>query len=208
MDWSYGRVIAVHLQPKGATYAGAFENFVAPKSLRESGPKATLNVTDLEFGKDGAMYFLTGGRGTQSGLYRVTYTKPIAATGNEKFHSADAAQARALRRELEKLQGKQDSRSVAFAWPRLNSPDRWIRYAARIALKSQPVAEWKVRALAEKETEAGLAPLLALARLGGKETQSDLLQALDRKSTRLNSSHGYISYAVFCLKKKKTTRAL
>src|SRR2546429_1342261 len=27
---------------------------------------------------------------------------------------------------------------------------------------------------------------------------------LDRKSTRLNSSHGYISYAVFCLKKKKT----
>src|SRR2546422_6961839 len=29
--------------------------------------------------------------------------------------------------------------------------------------------------------------------------------ALDRKSTRLNSSHGYISYAVFCLKKKKTS---
>src|SRR2546422_7545083 len=28
--------------------------------------------------------------------------------------------------------------------------------------------------------------------------------AEDRKSTRLNSSHGYISYAVFCLKKKKT----
>src|SRR2546429_5064039 len=30
----------------------------------------------------------------------------------------------------------------------------------------------------------------------------------DRKSTRLNSSHGYISYAVFCLKKKKTTSDL
>src|SRR2546422_3003905 len=29
------------------------------------------------------------------------------------------------------------------------------------------------------------------------------LAFLDRKSTRLNSSHGYISYAVFCLKKKK-----
>src|SRR2546429_5359833 len=28
----------------------------------------------------------------------------------------------------------------------------------------------------------------------------------DRKSTRLNSSHGYISYAVFCLKKKKTQK--
>src|SRR2546422_4752795 len=30
---------------------------------------------------------------------------------------------------------------------------------------------------------------------------------LDRKSTRLNSSHGYISYAVFCLKKKNTKHA-
>src|SRR2546422_3015901 len=30
-------------------------------------------------------------------------------------------------------------------------------------------------------------------------------QDADRKSTRLNSSHGYISYAVFCLKKKKKT---
>src|SRR2546422_2282505 len=29
---------------------------------------------------------------------------------------------------------------------------------------------------------------------------------IDRKSTRLNSSHGYISYAVFCLKKKKKTK--
>src|SRR5687768_17814997 len=31
---------------------------------------------------------------------------------------------------------------------------------------------------------------------------SHLLRTQDRKSTRLNSSHGYISYAVFCLKKK------
>src|SRR5256884_3771767 len=32
---------------------------------------------------------------------------------------------------------------------------------------------------------------------------NDIPDAIDRKSTRLNSSHGYISYAVFCLKKKK-----
>src|SRR2546422_1502034 len=36
--------------------------------------------------------------------------------------------------------------------------------------------------------------------LGGQRVA---LQRGDRKSTRLNSSHGYISYAVFCLKKKK-----
>src|SRR5687768_18076865 len=34
-----------------------------------------------------------------------------------------------------------------------------------------------------------------------------LIEVQDRKSTRLNSSHGYISYAVFCLKKKKNTQA-
>src|SRR2546429_1244614 len=33
-----------------------------------------------------------------------------------------------------------------------------------------------------------------------------VLEATDRKSTRLNSSHGYISYAVFCLKKKKKSK--
>src|SRR3989449_5980546 len=32
------------------------------------------------------------------------------------------------------------------------------------------------------------------------------IEEIDRKSTRLNSSHGYISYAVFCLKKKKHNR--
>src|SRR2546429_9347594 len=35
--------------------------------------------------------------------------------------------------------------------------------------------------------------------------KSNLPAIIDRKSTRLNSSHGYISYAVFCLKKKKHT---
>src|SRR2546422_8520272 len=43
--------------------------------------------------------------------------------------------------------------------------------------------------------------------LGRKDAQRDVSvagdPAGDRKSTRLNSSHGYISYAVFCLKKKK-----
>src|SRR5687768_17835494 len=38
--------------------------------------------------------------------------------------------------------------------------------------------------------------------VGASDNQSDAARR-DRKSTRLNSSHGYISYAVFCLKKKK-----
>src|SRR2546422_7492515 len=40
------------------------------------------------------------------------------------------------------------------------------------------------------------------------EVKVDPKNAEDRKSTRLNSSHGYISYAVFCLKKKKNDVAV
>src|SRR5690554_7388077 len=38
----------------------------------------------------------------------------------------------------------------------------------------------------------------------GHALAADLVEVVDRKSTRLNSSHVRISYAVFCLKKKKT----
>src|SRR2546422_2603104 len=54
---------------------------------------------------------------------------------------------------------------------------------------------------------------LALTIALGSSTQIALFVAplleprADRKSTRLNSSHGYISYAVFCLKKKKKNSA-
>src|SRR5687768_17942937 len=55
-----------------------------------------------------------------------------------------------------------------------------------------------------------MVPLLAAGSAGGilyytmPYVAGESLRArLDRKSTRLNSSHGYISYAVFCLKKKK-----
>src|SRR2546422_6190785 len=53
------------------------------------------------------------------------------------------------------------------------------------------------------------APLGTHAGIDDDEVDGALREAVphprDRKSTRLNSSHGYISYAVFCLKKKKKT---
>src|SRR5437660_7886399 len=45
------------------------------------------------------------------------------------------------------------------------------------------------------------------ARLGDRQAENDKDETSDRKSTRLNSSHVAISYAVFCLKKKKTRSA-
>src|SRR2546422_4144333 len=61
---------------------------------------------------------------------------------------------------------------------------------------------------------APVATALLIAGAGGSAMTADLgsrkirdeiaaMEVIDRKSTRLNSSHGYISYAVFCLKKKK-----
>ncbi|MEP6663692.1 MAG: c-type cytochrome, partial [Verrucomicrobiota bacterium] len=172
MDWAYGRIFAVHLKPSGATYQGSFENIVKGKPL---------NVTDLVFGKDGAMYFITGGRETQSGLYRVSYTGAKIKekkTDMDEAAERDGKKARALRHQLEAFDGKVDSHAVDFAWPHLASDDRWIRYAARIALESQPVAEWKDRALHEMNANAGLTALLALARVGSKDVQNDLLVAL------------------------------
>ncbi|WP_337225206.1 hypothetical protein, partial [Proteus terrae] len=80
-----------------------------------------LNVTDLEFGPDGALYFTTGGRATQSGLYRVRYigavdpsAGPLAAESEAEARGKDA---RALRRKLETFHGKTDVAAVPAAWP-------------------------------------------------------------------------------------------
>src|SRR5687768_17830279 len=84
--------------------------------------------------------------------------------------------------------------------------------ASEIALT--PAAAARVAAIAERQ---GKPAILRLSVEGGgcagfsyrfglaDEVEADDLIAGegDRKSTRLNSSHGYISYAVFCLKKKK-----
>ncbi|HEX5220360.1 MAG TPA: c-type cytochrome [Verrucomicrobiae bacterium] len=181
MDWSYGRILAVHLKPEGASYIGDYENFVKGKPL---------NVADLEFGKDGAMYFITGGRGTQSGLYRVSYDGKSVGTRSAASQTRDtvehvptrkelkqSADARALRKKLESFY-KKDPKAIDFAWPHLASEDRFIRFAARTAIEWQDVGLWKDRAIKETNPQAGLTALLALARCGGKETQDGLLRAL------------------------------
>jgi putative heme-binding domain-containing protein len=174
-DWAYGRLFAVHFTPEGATYDATVETILRG---------IPLNLTALEFGRDGALYFITGGRGTESGLYRLTYTGPHIkeprATREERAAAKQAEAARRLRHDLEKMYGWRDPRVVEAVWSYLGSNDRWIRYAARLALEWQDTAWWKDTALAETNTETGLTALLALARCGGKETQGDLLLALKK----------------------------
>jgi putative heme-binding domain-containing protein len=178
-DWTYGRLIAVHLTPKGSSYTATFENFVAPAGLNGKAAKKPLNLTDVVVGDDGAMYFVTGGRDTAAGLYRITYTGG-ESTAPADLHDEAGAKARQQRHELEKFHGKKAPGAIEAAWPFLNSDDRYLRYAARIAIESQSGVEWQARALAEKRPRAALTALLALARNAPRDAQPYLLAALEK----------------------------
>jgi putative heme-binding domain-containing protein len=169
-DWSYGKLYAVHLTPDRSAYKGTLEEFITG---------TPLPLTDIVVNPhDGAMYFAIGGRRTKSGLYRVTYhgTEPTAPAPVDDRD----AEARALRRKLEAFHGHKDPEAVATAWPSLGHPDRFLRFAARVAIEWQDVASWQERALNETDVPTALTALLALARLGDKSLQGRQLQALDR----------------------------
>jgi len=158
-DWSYGKLYAVHLRPNGAGYTGQLEEFIAG---------SPLPLTDLVVNpKDGALYFAIGGRRTQSALYRVTYA------GNENTRPSPGLvggeKARAERRKLEAFHGTQNPDAVKAAWPHLNSKDRNLRYAARVALEWQPVGLWRDRALAETRPQASITALIGLVRASAKD---------------------------------------
>ncbi|MBI1375743.1 MAG: c-type cytochrome [Phycisphaera sp.] len=169
LDWTYGTIWAIHLKPDGASYDGKVEEFVSGKPLP---------VTDATIGTDGVFYFTVGGRGTQSGLYRVTYTGSDP-TGHIGGDADDFADLRALRHKLEAFHGRQDAAAVATAYPYLGHADRHIRFAARIALEAQPVESWQSRVLGESDPEALITGAVALARQGKPEVRSQLLKALN-----------------------------
>ncbi|MHB9062548.1 MAG: HEAT repeat domain-containing protein [Pirellulaceae bacterium] len=70
-DWSEGRILVAQLKRNGASYTASVDTFLSGQPL---------NVTDLEIGPDGWLYFVTGGRGTGGGIYRVIWKGPIPET--------------------------------------------------------------------------------------------------------------------------------
>jgi putative heme-binding domain-containing protein len=73
-DWATGRIYAMRLERVGASYQAKSEVFVAGRPL---------NVTDTAVGPNGALYFCTGGRGTDGGIYRVRWTGATPLAKNE-----------------------------------------------------------------------------------------------------------------------------
>jgi putative heme-binding domain-containing protein len=162
LDWSWGKLYAIHLQPLGSTYTATREEFLSG---------APLPLTDaIIHPGDGAMYFAIGGRRVQSGFYRVTYTGK-ESTAPAKIAKSDGTKARAERHALEAFHGKQDPKALKAAWPELDHKDRFIRWAARVAIEHQPPATWTDRALTEKNHGRRVEALLALTRATGIDPQ-------------------------------------
>jgi putative heme-binding domain-containing protein len=167
-DWSFGIIYAIHLQPDGASYKAQGEEFISG---------APLPLTDGVVGPDGALYFLTGGRKLESHLYRVYYGNGKAAIASESGNQV-VTEENKLRRQLESFHGAPNEAALPLAWPHLKNKDRFVRYAARIAVEHQPVGQWQEKVLTEKDPVILINSMAALARHGAKNLQPQMLNAL------------------------------
>ncbi|WP_337041685.1 c-type cytochrome [Emticicia sp. 17c] len=165
-DWSFGIVHALHLKPSGASYTAERDEFLSGMPLP---------LTDGAIGPDGALYFMTGGRRLESDLYRVYYNGPEST---DVSIATALTKENTLRRQLEAFHGEANSAAIPAAWPQLKHPDRFVRYAARLAVEHQPVSEWQEKALAEKDPIIITNVMMALARQGKPEQKDNILKSL------------------------------
>ena len=184
LDWAYGRILACHLSPRGAGYSCRVEQFLKGRPL---------NVTDLDFANDGSMFLVTGGRKTQSALYRVRYVGEapslLEPTPQQQARERFSAQTRRLYRQLAALHVGQHSNAIEIAWPHLGHPDPVIRQTAMVAIEHQPVERWKPLALNESDPEVAPAALASLARSGRREVFGAILRRLGTLETSVMSAH-------------------
>ena len=163
------------LTPAGSSYTAAWQPFITGRPMP---------VTDMAWGPDGAMYVITGGRGTQSGIYRIAAKKPVPASKRVATPDASHAKDRAQRRALEDLAGKPDAATLERCLAALGADDRFTAFAARNALER----------LGTDATHAGLdarspriqaMSLLAEARSAGHEWSNAVasIAALPRLAT-------------------------
>ncbi len=154
LDWTFGTIYTVTLTPDGSTFTGELEEFLSGKPLP---------LTDCAVGDDGLFYFTAGGRNTESRVYRVRYegdesTAPIEA-------QTEPTQLAKQRHQLQSM-GQQSFSADGASALALESPDRFVRYASRLALERQsPRAIRKV--LKESKSAMAVAQAsIALARQG------------------------------------------
>jgi putative heme-binding domain-containing protein len=167
-DWSFGIIYAMHLKADGSTYSAEPEEFLSG---------SPLPLTDGVFGPDGALYFVTGGRRLESDLYRI-YFDSGSATNVAASEKSTTNSAHDLRKQLEKYHRNLGKEAVDFAWPNLGHDDRFIRYAARVAIEHQPIALWQERALREQNPTALIQAMIAMAHHGKANVKQGMIEAL------------------------------
>ena len=161
-----------HLQPQGASYTAEKEEFVSGMPLP---------LTDGVIGPDGAMYFMTGGRRLESDLYRVYYDKEEEKNVTLAAYEEKAVtEAHKIRTNLEQYHEDGKAGGLEAAWPYLNHEDRFVRYAARIAVEHQPVNSWQEKVLNEENPVTLIQGMVALARMGNKSLKNQMLDKLSQ----------------------------
>ena len=295
-DWSRGRLLYTALTPTGATYS-------ARADRAEFVHGEPFNVTDVEVGPDGMMYFTTGGRNTTGGLWRLRYTgtvppppdmtgilavvrqpQPLSSWGWAAIERVKTSMGAGFGAELEKLarsasaatpdraravyemqrhgappsaallsalitdrsaevraaavfvagvQGeaaksvaatalkdrdpvvrrraaealvrmgqdpaKPSLAPVADIYALLNDPDRFVRWAGRIAIEHTARAEWKDRVLKETNPLGALEGMLAWVRTAGGESLQPIIDKsfAMMKQTNLSAENKLRLYRTF-----------
>lgn len=171
LDWSYGRILAIHLVAHGASYAAYPELFVRGRPF---------SVCDLEF-HDGAMYVLTGGRNTKSSLYRIRYVGEQTESSVPSPQMLDrdrfSQSQRELRRRLESYFYSSDPTAISTAWRFLGHSDPHVAHAARTILEHHSIEQWP-SVDADSHVETVLSAILAMARLQPQRLRDTLLPKL------------------------------
>ncbi len=129
-DWQRGRIVAVRLRRQGAGYTTEAQVFA------EGDP---MNVTDLAIGPDGWLYFVTGGRGTPGGLYRIVWDGEIP----EKFRDLGTGMAAAIRQP--QMQSAWARQNVAAQMVELE--DKWATQLVGVASSENNPPAYRLRAL-------------------------------------------------------------
>ena len=129
-DWSEGRILALRTQPSGAGFTAQAETFLKGRPL---------NVCDLAVGEDGGLYFCTGGRGTQGGVYRIMWKGKIP----QKMLEFESDLAKAIRHP-----------QPSSAWARQNIAqikigmgDSWATAIQGVAKERRNTDKFRTRAL-------------------------------------------------------------
>ena len=188
LDWAYGRVLAVHMKPRGSHYRMAAELFLQG---------VPLNVTDLAAGPDGAMYLITGGRKTQSALYRITSLNPAAPPDPTSQHEQDcqrhAEQQRLQSRQAEhwlRAESPADSADERLNWIEntLLADDPLLRAMARTVLEQMPVELWASRFLTASNPRVFTEASLSLARAASRPQLEQLVQRMSQLASQTTAA--------------------